>query len=259
MSGEPLDAAGPGFFGKVPAIGDFVRRGLPGSFVEPWDAWMRALLQSGTSRLGDDWLEIYLTSPIWRFVLPPGTCGPEAVAGVMVPSIDAVGRCYPLTLAELVPAASAGAPGIVRSLPWFEALEQAALGALAETFDLEQFAAGVAAIGPVVAGAPPAATESAQSDRPGGVVAELTASPAGQDGDVSALSAGLSHHLAAPLGLWWTIAGSQRLQATSLLLSMSPAEPAGPALFAGRGLVAAKLPAPPEESPTATGPDGAQP
>ena len=34
-----------GFWGKLPARGDFVRAGLPRSFVEPWDAWLQSALQ----------------------------------------------------------------------------------------------------------------------------------------------------------------------------------------------------------------------
>jgi len=44
------------------------------------------------------WLEAYLTSPVWRFVLSPGICGDGAYGGVMVPSVDRVGRYFPLTI-----------------------------------------------------------------------------------------------------------------------------------------------------------------
>ena len=38
MSGPLLTA--PGFWGKLPAAGDFVGRRLPAAFVEPWDRWV---------------------------------------------------------------------------------------------------------------------------------------------------------------------------------------------------------------------------
>jgi type VI secretion system protein ImpM len=44
-----------------------------------------------------------MTAPIWRFSLAPGYAGPESVAGVMMPSVDRVGRQFPLTLAAVVP------------------------------------------------------------------------------------------------------------------------------------------------------------
>jgi len=30
----------PGFYGKMPATGDFVTRRLPGDFVRVWDRWL---------------------------------------------------------------------------------------------------------------------------------------------------------------------------------------------------------------------------
>ena len=39
MSGAPQAAIG-GIYGKLPAFGDFVRRGLPSAFVRPWDEWL---------------------------------------------------------------------------------------------------------------------------------------------------------------------------------------------------------------------------
>ena len=33
-----------GWFGKIPALGDFVTRHLPPSFVQPWDEWLSAEL-----------------------------------------------------------------------------------------------------------------------------------------------------------------------------------------------------------------------
>ena len=100
MPGEPLGAAKAGFYGKLPARGDFVSRRLPRSFVEPWDAWLQQGFASSRDHLGDGWLEAYLTSPIWRFVLAPGVCGPAGVAGVVMPSVDSVGRYFPLTIAQ---------------------------------------------------------------------------------------------------------------------------------------------------------------
>ena len=47
---------------------------------------------------------VYLTSPAWRFVFAAGACGPVPVIGLMAPSVDRVGRHFPLTIiAELPP------------------------------------------------------------------------------------------------------------------------------------------------------------
>lgn len=69
-----------GFYGKLASRGDFVSRALPQSFVGPWDSWLAAGLLASQQRLGGDWLNVYLVSPLWRFVLAPGVCGPDAAA-----------------------------------------------------------------------------------------------------------------------------------------------------------------------------------
>jgi type VI secretion system protein ImpM len=114
---------GPGAYGKLPAHGDFVRRGLPGSFVAPWDAWLQATVGTAIERLGPDFSARWDSLGAWHFRLPPGCCGPDGVAGVVLPSSDLVGRAFPLTIAVL-------SVGEARPSPaWHE--EAAAAGASA--------------------------------------------------------------------------------------------------------------------------------
>lgn len=88
-----------GLFGKLPARGDFVRLGLPGSFIAPWDGWCQRMVAGSRAAMGDAWLPAWLRAPIWCFALPAGQCGPDAVLGVLLPSVDRAGRYFPLTLA----------------------------------------------------------------------------------------------------------------------------------------------------------------
>lgn len=88
-----------GFFGKIPSRGDFVRAGLPGSFISAWDTWLQAMLPASKQALGAGWLSAWLEAPIWHFLLQPGVCGPNAAMGVLMPSVDRAGRHFPLTLA----------------------------------------------------------------------------------------------------------------------------------------------------------------
>lgn len=120
-----------GFFGKIPSRGDFVRAGLPGSFVAGWDAWLQAMLPASKHALGDGWLAAWLEAPIWHFLLQPGACGPDAAIGVLMPSVDRAGRHFPLTLACVAPNA---APFAQRK-GWLAVAERAGIAAL-ET-DLE--------------------------------------------------------------------------------------------------------------------------
>lgn len=88
-----------GFFGKVPSKGDFISSNLPGSLLQPWDNWLRLTLARCQERLGEQAKSAFLLSPVWRFILGPGCCGPQAWAGVLASSVDQIGRLYPLTLA----------------------------------------------------------------------------------------------------------------------------------------------------------------
>jgi type VI secretion system protein ImpM len=81
-----------GVYGKLPARGDFVSRRMGRSFVDAWDDWLQQAIPASQLALGDRWLDFYLTSPIWRFALGAGCCGPNTVVGVMMPSVDKVGR-----------------------------------------------------------------------------------------------------------------------------------------------------------------------
>ena len=90
-----------GFYGKIPARGDFVQAGLPRSFTDPWADWMQRMLAASRAILGEAWLPAWLEAPVWRFMLAPGVCGPDAALGLWLPSVDRIGRYFPLTLALL--------------------------------------------------------------------------------------------------------------------------------------------------------------
>jgi len=126
-----------GLFGKLPARGDFVRIGLPGHFVMPWDAWLQGVIAASEASLGSGWLPAYLESPVWRFVLPGGMCGPGSVAGVMMPSVDRVGRYYPLTLAAVMSPGGLVPPDDALGA-WLDACEAAGRAALEEDLAPDQ-------------------------------------------------------------------------------------------------------------------------
>jgi len=54
-----------GWFGKIPALGDFVTRHLPPSFVQPWDEWLSAELSEARLLLADTWAETYQQAVAW--------------------------------------------------------------------------------------------------------------------------------------------------------------------------------------------------
>jgi type VI secretion system protein ImpM len=141
-----LSAPASGFFGKLPARGDFVRAGLPGGFVAAWDDWLQRMLTASRAALGDAWEASWLEAPVWRFTLAAGLCGPASVLGLWLPSVDRVGRYFPLTFARL-PAPAGGDA-------WLDAAEALGRAALAEDMTPEALASALAGL-PAVGGAAP--------------------------------------------------------------------------------------------------------
>jgi type VI secretion system protein ImpM len=133
-----------GFYGKLPFRGDFLHRRVPGDFVDAWDAWLQQCLHSSRQQLGDRWLDAYLTSPVWRFVFAEGVCGTGAYAGIFMPSVDRVGRYFPLTITAQFDAGQCALDVACSATAWFDSAENLALRALEATeMDIDQFDAEV--------------------------------------------------------------------------------------------------------------------
>lgn len=133
-----METSGVGFFGKLPSLGDFISRRLSRQFIDPWDKWLQSSMRASQDIHGDAWLSLFLISPFWRFAISPGIYGNAAWAGVMMPSVDRVGRYYPLTLALAIDSAQM-TELFLPGCSWFSELESAALSVLDEPFDLESF------------------------------------------------------------------------------------------------------------------------
>ncbi|WP_051329815.1 type VI secretion system-associated protein TagF [Niveispirillum irakense] len=137
----------PGFFGKIPARGDFVSRRLGPGLVRPLDEWLQASIATSRRQMGEAWLPSYLETPIWRFVLGPGVCGETPLAGVLMPSVDRVGRYFPLVLAAPLPGCVAPIRLIETARGWFDKVENLALSSLEDGFVFEQFDHALSALG----------------------------------------------------------------------------------------------------------------
>lgn len=147
LASSPLFASTqlPGWFGKLPGMGDFAHRRLPESFRGVWDAW----LQRGLARLRDrhaDWTSHYLEAPVWCFVLGPRVAGERGWIGVLMPSVDGVGRYFPFTVAvELEDPLLSEFEGaaLVAALRWWGLATQAALEGLELDLDAARFDAAL--------------------------------------------------------------------------------------------------------------------
>lgn len=121
-----------GAFGKMPALGDFFRLGAERDFIAPWDLWLQSTLLAAERDLGPGFEAAYMSAPIWRFALPPGVAGPQGAVGVLMPSVDRVGRRFPLTLMAQT-GYEEQAP--LRNLVWQEAALAAAEGLALDALD----------------------------------------------------------------------------------------------------------------------------
>jgi type VI secretion system protein ImpM len=93
-----VSAPRPFLFGKLPAHGDFVARGLDATARDAWDLRASAVLQTARERLGDDFEALHDCAPPWRFVCGPSSLGEGWRAGALAPSVDGAGRRFFIVL-----------------------------------------------------------------------------------------------------------------------------------------------------------------
>ncbi|TPJ40061.1 type VI secretion system-associated protein TagF [Mesorhizobium sp. B2-6-5] len=134
-----------GFFGKIPATGDFVAANLPRTFIDRWDRWMSMELRARPD-------EGELDPRAWRFVVPAGIFSDQPCAGVWRMSEDRVGRRYPFAIVRL------GAPPEPGD-SWFDAVAGFVKGAVADSWTTARISEKLVPLAPPTSrsGTPPIA------------------------------------------------------------------------------------------------------
>ncbi|HEY4847934.1 MAG TPA: type VI secretion system-associated protein TagF [Methylocella sp.] len=114
-----------GLYGKLPAKRDFVAVSAPRRFVRVWESWIeQGMAESRACVREDEWKRAFSSAPIWRFWLGPALCD-EAVTGAFMPSMDTLGRLFPLTLIGVAGKGEAlSSPDVDRRDSWFEGVER---------------------------------------------------------------------------------------------------------------------------------------
>ena len=155
-------AAAFGYFGKFPALGDFVRAGIDRKFIEPWDHFVQSGLLASRAAMGEEnWRKAYQSAPIWRFALGERVIAGGPYYGVMMPSQDAVGRLFPLTLVAAGPAPA------LNDAAFFVPLEDAALNMLDSLRSKPELAAMLSALPDAASNGEIAADQSLWLSAPG--------------------------------------------------------------------------------------------
>ena len=197
------------------------------AFVEAWDSWLRECLPASRKALGERWLDLYLTSPAWRFMCAAGTCGPVPVIGLMVPSVDRVGRYFPLTLVAHLPPEVNPIAAATGSSAFFDRAERLIIETLAtDDIDFDRFDAQVVMLGEALESIlPPRVVVDPAGAALLGDGSQLWQIPIGSTADLAPIFAQLlSHRLSSlyePLMLWWT-EGSSAVEPSCLIAKGLP-------------------------------------
>jgi type VI secretion system protein ImpM len=140
-----MDGTTPGWHGKLPSLGDFASRRLPHEFVEIWDRWLAEGLSTLREAAPETWLEGYLASPIWRFLLMPralpGPLGDQGWTGVLMPSVDRAGRYFPFTVAWPLPRLPGTTDDFTALHRWLRQVDDLAADALQDDWTVPQLEA----------------------------------------------------------------------------------------------------------------------
>lgn len=78
-------------FGKLPAHGDFVARGMDAADRDALDAWLSGSLLAARDLYGEDFADRFDAAQPWR-------AAGEGVAGAVAASQDSAGRRFPVVL-----------------------------------------------------------------------------------------------------------------------------------------------------------------
>ena len=229
-----------GLYGKLPSHGDFLQRRVPPEFLTPWDGWLQSGISASRAALANQWDETYLTSPVWRFALSARACGRSAVAGLLAPSVDRVGRFFPLTLMWHLPAHLSPIVYAALAGPWLAPAEQLLVESLtSEEVDFERFDEQVSLLGPSLGTLFQGDSQQLEPEDLERVIRADNVAwhvPTGAFGSVpSALGAMVARNLETaydPLTVWWTD-GSAVMEPCCLIVRGLPAAEAFVSLLDG--------------------------
>lgn len=218
-------------YGKIPTLGDFVQRGLNRRQAETWDEWLQGCMAESRGAIGDDWLDFYLEAPVWYFAAGPGNIDQQTWIGVLIPSVDRVGRYFPMSIMREF----GGSPldAMRKARDWYAGAEQLALDCLDENFQSGDLEPRLGRLPQPAADAPRAWEDRdvAPAD-PTGRVYLLGNSPSTNE-VLSAVADDTLLQLYPGYSVWWT-AGSRAVSAALLVASAMPDHVAFSAMLNGR-------------------------
>ena len=207
-----------GLYGKLPMKRDFISVSTPQAFLERWEPWIQGGIASSRLALGAQWQDIFLRAPIWRFWLGPEICGRPAM-GSFMPSVDGVGRFFPLTaFACAEPGRAFPSPQSDPQATWFAEIETMLLDALDEDAAYDRVLETLNRL-PAPTSAPLAATDASVCDLFSATLVRAEAADA-LGAAFATLLAERERRQQAAGCFFWTIGGEDFPPATSFCLGL---------------------------------------
>lgn len=236
MSADPFDAGqstASCCYGKIPTLGDFIHRGLSQRQIEAWDEWLQGCMTESRHKLAEHWLDYYLEAPVWYFALGRGNIDQQSWVGILIPSVDRVGRYFPFSVMRPF---QAGTPldAMRRARDWFSAAESLALESLEENFDAVLLESRLQAL-PLEASqvTPSSSTLAVSSEWQASGRLFLLGDAPSTNSVLSTIADDCLLQLHPTYSLWWT-AGSSAVPASLLIASGMPESAAFTSMLDGR-------------------------
>jgi type VI secretion system protein ImpM len=221
-------------YGKLPSKRDFVAVAVPRRVLDVLEPWLQGGISASRLSLGDAWQSTFLRAPIWRFWLGAEVCGGVTAAGAFMPSVDGVGRYFPLVVLCCAEGSdSIPPPDLDPQDAWFEKAENLLLSALADGATFEGVTDALQNLPPAFA--------HLRAEPPGGMVRLpdgtilIPASPASLPGRLDAIRVEDYARAYATRTVWWSVGGedfpplalvAQRMPAPSVFTTLLLGQPA---------------------------------
>ena len=121
-----------GLFGKLPQKRDFMSVNLPHAVLNPFETWLQSAVAASRQEIGRNWENYFLVAPIWRFWLGKEILG-TACTGCLMPSVDQVGRYFPLAIMYWAEPGETLAPPLINPIDyWYRRIEERLLAVLSD-------------------------------------------------------------------------------------------------------------------------------
>lgn len=139
----------PGWYGKLPSTGDFLRQRLTEKKVALWSHWFQQGLvhwhhqeAASTTR--------FLRAPVWNFVLPVTPGLQQVQMGCLLPSCDRVGRAWPLLAVKTFSLSQWHPAQLTISGDWFQDLGATLFHAVREQQSADRLDEALRALPPLM-------------------------------------------------------------------------------------------------------------